>query len=85
MSVRPVGGVPRNVGTVSQVRKNASDGSGAANASFADLAGGSDQGDAPAPVVRDTAAEVPPVSGDALGNIAAAYFIFGGGAPRDQE
>jgi hypothetical protein len=66
------------------VRKNVSDGSGGANGSFADLAGGSDQDAAPVPVAREAAAEVPPVAGDALGNIAAAYFIFGAGARDDQ-
>jgi len=84
MSVRAVGSGPRSIGTASQVRKSASDGSGGANGSFADLAGGADQEAAPALVAREVAAEAPPVAGDALGNIAAAYFIFGAGARGDQ-
>jgi hypothetical protein len=85
MSVRPVGSSPASVGSVSQARKTVSDGSGGANASFADLTGGSDQGAAPEPVARESAAVAPPAGGDALGNIAAAYFIFGGGARGDQD
>lgn len=82
--MRPVGSVPRSIGSVSQARKNVADGSGGANASFADIAGGSDQEPAAAPVAREVAAEAPPVAGDALGNIAAAYFIFGGGASGER-
>jgi hypothetical protein len=48
------------------------------------LAGGADQEAAPALVAREVAVEAPPAAGDALGNIAAAYFIFGAGARGDQ-
>jgi hypothetical protein len=62
-----------------------SDGAGGANASFADLAGGRDQHDSPETVAREALAEAPPVVGDPLGNIAAAYFIFGAGARGEQS
>ena len=81
--MRAVGSTPRSVGSISQVRKSASEGSGGAHGSFADLTGGSDQEAAPEPVAREAAAAAPPVTGDALGNIAAAHFIFGAGARGD--
>jgi hypothetical protein len=80
MSVRPVGSSPKS-GPVSQVRKKDTPVSGA-EASFAELTA--------APVADARAAgsaDREPVSGgagsggDALANISAAYFLFGGGKP----
>jgi hypothetical protein len=49
------------------------------------LAGGRDQDVAPEIIAREALAEAPPVGGDPLGNIAAAYFIFGAGARGEQS